>query len=306
METEGLERVLDYIDTHISEKISLAELAELAGYSPFYFSRLFSRIMGISVTGYIRIRKLQHALSDLAEGNKVLDVSLRYGFDSHEGFTRAFTDMFGMAPSKAKRYLVSYKVPQYRIPDEYDGRMAMELQERQMDLGDSLHELIFEVLRTSLEEAEEGFCTKIEVVLHADCSVRIADNGRGIPLTQNTEKDREVLDRIFSGYPLSGPACLRTEEIAGYSLKTVNSLCESLKIRTYRDGFEFWQEYIRGIAQHEVMSEPCDHESGTEILFRPDRAVFGEKRISADRIREWVRKQTGERNTPVIQIREED
>ena len=48
METEGLERVLDYIDTHISEKISLAELAELAGYSPFYFSRLFSRIMGIS------------------------------------------------------------------------------------------------------------------------------------------------------------------------------------------------------------------------------------------------------------------
>ena len=94
------------------------------------------------------------------------------------------------------------------------------------NLGGSLHELVFEVLRTSLEEAEEGFCTQIEVVLHDDGSVRIADNGRGIPLTQNTGKDREVLDRIFSGYPLSGPACLRTEEIAGYSLKTVNSLCE--------------------------------------------------------------------------------
>ena len=87
------------------------------------------------MTGYIRIRKLQHALSDLAEGNKVLDVSLRYGFDSHEGFTRAFTDMFGMAPGKAKRYLVSYKVPQYRIPDEHDGRMEMESEERQMESG---------------------------------------------------------------------------------------------------------------------------------------------------------------------------
>ena len=150
--------------------------------------------MGISVTGYIRIRKLQHALADLAEGNKVLDVSLRYGFDSHEGFTRSFTDMFGMAPGKAKRYLVSIRCRSTAFPDENDGRMAMELQERQMDLGDSLHELIFEVLRTSLEEAEEvGFCTKIEVVLHSDCSVRIVDNGRGIPLTQNTEKDREVL-----------------------------------------------------------------------------------------------------------------
>lgn len=306
METEVLGRVLDYIDAHITEKISLAELAELVGYSPFYFSKLFSKTMEISVTGYIRIRKLQHALSDLAEGNKVLDVSLRYGFDSHEGFTRSFTDIFGMAPSKAKRYLVSYKVPHYCIPDEYERKMEMESEKRKMDLESSLHELVFEVLRTSLEEAEEGYCTQIEVVLRDDGSVRIADNGRGIQLTQNTKKDRKVLDRIFSGYPLSGPVCLQTEEIAGYSLKTVNSLCEKLKIRTYRDGYEFWQDYIRGIAQHEVMSAPSVHEAGTEILFLPDRAVFREMRISADRIREWVWEKTGERSTPVIQVRKED
>lgn len=66
------------------------------------------------------------------------------------------------------------------------------------------------------------------------------------------------------------------------------------------------QNYIRGIAQHEVMSAPSAHEAGTEILFRPDRAVFREKRISVDKIREWVWEKTGERSTPVIQVRKED
>ncbi len=82
MNTETLRTILAYIDTHIHEKISLTELADVAGYSPFYFSKLFSEAMGMSVTWYIRIRKLQYALVSLMEGKKVLDVSLLYAFDS--------------------------------------------------------------------------------------------------------------------------------------------------------------------------------------------------------------------------------
>lgn len=78
MSTEILKEILAYIDEHIYEKISLLELAEMAGYSPFYFSKLFSEIMGMPITGYIRIRKLQYALGSLLEGRKVLDVSLMY------------------------------------------------------------------------------------------------------------------------------------------------------------------------------------------------------------------------------------
>ena len=100
MSTEILKEILAYIDEHIYEKISLLELAEMAGYSPFYFSKLFSEIMGMPITGYIRIRKLQYALGSLLEGRKVLDVSLMYAFDSHEGFTRSFTQLFGSTPSK--------------------------------------------------------------------------------------------------------------------------------------------------------------------------------------------------------------
>lgn len=81
----------------------MAELAELAGYSPFYFSKLFAETMGVSVTGYIRIRKLQYALCSLLEGKKVLDVSIMYAFDSHEGFTRSFTKLFGQAPSTVRK-----------------------------------------------------------------------------------------------------------------------------------------------------------------------------------------------------------
>lgn len=62
MENVILADVLAYIDDHIHDKISLGELAELAGYSPFYFSKMFSEAMGMPVTGYIRIRKLQYAI----------------------------------------------------------------------------------------------------------------------------------------------------------------------------------------------------------------------------------------------------
>lgn len=125
MSTEILKEILAYIDEHIYEKISLLELAEMAGYSPFYFSKLFSEIMGMPITGYIRIRKLQYALGSLLEGRKVLDVSLMYAFDSHEGFTRSFTQLFGSTPSKVKKYLTSYKVPEYCVPNIEGRRMRM-------------------------------------------------------------------------------------------------------------------------------------------------------------------------------------
>ena len=104
-------RVLNYVDSHIHEKISLCDLAEIAGYSPFYFSRLFAEAMGMPVTGYIRIRKLQHAIVSLMEGKKVLEVALLYAFDSHEGFTRSFTQLFGSTPSMLRKSLNTYTVP---------------------------------------------------------------------------------------------------------------------------------------------------------------------------------------------------
>ena len=94
MDQAEWEKILAYVDCHIHEKIDLCSLAEIAGYSPFYFSRIFAEEMGMPVTGYIRIRKLQYAAVSLLEGRKVLEVAMLYAFDSHEGFTRAFTRLF--------------------------------------------------------------------------------------------------------------------------------------------------------------------------------------------------------------------
>lgn len=300
METKKLNYIFSYIDEHIYEKIGLKELAEIAGYSPFYFSRKFSECVGLSVTEYIRIRKMQYALASLAEGKKVLDVSILYAFESHEGFSRSFTKIFGMTPAKAKHYLASYQVPMYHIPEKGERSMPMELKRNHLE--QSMHEIVFEILKTSIEEAKEGFCTEVKIVLFGNGIIKISDNGRGIPLKKNLKKDQEVLNRIFSGGPILG---IEFKQMAGElknNMKTVSSLCESLQIRTCRDGRVFYQEYIRGIAQHEIISYPENHLPGTELIFRPDREIFGEIELSVDKIRAWIDEQKKEDFLPEISI----
>lgn len=287
MSTEVLKEIFAYIDEHIYEKISLVELAEKAGYSPFYFSKLFSEIMGMPITGYIRIRKLQYALGSLLEGKKVLYVSLMYAFDSHEGFTRSFTQLFDSTPSKVKKYLTSYEVPRHCIPDMEGRRRHMGLDKE--SLIDNMHQIVYEVLRTSFEEVNAGYCTEINITLFEDGSVKIADNGRGIPLSQNVKTNQRVLDKILSGPPISSIEYAQMGDFAQCGMQVVNSLCESLQINVYRDGICYSQDYVRGIAQHDVTYCEMKHPSGTEIILKPDSLIFGDTKFSVDMIKEWVK-----------------
>ena len=216
------ERVLGYVDSHIHEKISLCDLAEIAGYSPFYFSRLFAEAMGMPVTGYIRIRKLQHAIVSLLEGKKVLEVALLYAFDSHEGFTRSFTQLFGSAPSMIRKTLNTYTVPDYSVPEEKGRRSQMMGKQEEME--DSRQQLVYEVLRESLEEAEEGFCTEVEIVLLPEGRIKIRDNGRGIPLSEDLQASKEVLEKILSGRPVTNVEFSQMGDLVQAGLQTVNSL----------------------------------------------------------------------------------
>lgn len=286
MEKRKLETILQYIDRHIEKKICLQELAYLIGYSPFYFSKLFTEAMGISVTEYIRIRKLQYALVYLAKGEKVIDVSFRLAFDSHEGFTRSFTQVFGMNPKKAKQYLIAYQVPNYNIPKVDNGGTKME--EKKTSLECNLLQMVLEVLKTSLDEAEEGFCNKIEILLFQDGRIIISDDGRGIPLSGDEKKNKEILNSIFSGYPISNFQEVKMNEVADKGLKIVNSLCESLHICVRREGYEFLQDFVRGIAQHKITVSKTDQYSGTMLILKPDSMIFGEKRLSEDIIKKWI------------------
>lgn len=301
METVDFNQILSYIDTHIYEKITLGELAALAGYSPFYFSRLFSETMGMPVTGYIRIRKLQHATMSLIEGKKVLDVSLMYAFDSHEGFTRAFTQLFGSTPSTVKKYMSSYHVPEYVVPTTNFRREKMETN-RAKKLQENLQQLIYEVLTESINEAKEGYCTEIEINISDNGSIKIADNGRGIPLTQNKHTDQMILDKILAGHPITNAEYSQMGDFAGIGMQTVNSLCESLQVCIYRDGMRFKQDYVRGIPQHEVLSENTVHPSGTEITLKPDSAIFSNLTPSNAEISSWVKNQVADIKHLIVSI----
>lgn len=94
-----IQNVLDIIDNRITEKIIPQELAKECGYSTFHFNRIFSRVTKITLMAYVTRRKLQYALFDLSCGEKIIDVAVKYGFETHAGFTKAFKKCFGYPPS---------------------------------------------------------------------------------------------------------------------------------------------------------------------------------------------------------------
>lgn len=96
---EAVNRMKDFIDRHIQDVITLHMLAAEAGYSYYYSARIFKEVTGKTPFDYIRIRRLTLSALSLRPRNcKIIDVAFDFVFDSHEGFTRAFSKQFGMTP----------------------------------------------------------------------------------------------------------------------------------------------------------------------------------------------------------------
>ena len=99
MQNEIIETILNYIDKNITDNINIELIAEKSGYSAFHFSRVFSETLGISLIAYVTWRKLQFALCEISKGEKIIDTAVKYGFETHGGFTKAFKKHFGFPPS---------------------------------------------------------------------------------------------------------------------------------------------------------------------------------------------------------------
>lgn len=99
----GIQNALDYIEEHITDKPDYTEIASRAYCSVFYFQRIFGILCGMTVGEYIRNRRLTLAGIELYNTkSKVIDVALKYGYDSPESFTRAFARFHGITPSEAR------------------------------------------------------------------------------------------------------------------------------------------------------------------------------------------------------------
>ena len=96
---DAVYRMQEYIKNHLSEPITLYTLANAAGYSPWHSARIFKELIGKTPFEYIRALRLSRAAIKLRDEDvKIIDVALDFVFDSHEGFTRAFSKQFGMTP----------------------------------------------------------------------------------------------------------------------------------------------------------------------------------------------------------------
>lgn len=94
-----MDRILNYIEEHLEEKLTNRQLSETMGYSEDHFRQLFKAHTGETVMEYICRRRLFRAVDEILSGDRILDVALRYGFESHSAFSRAFKREFGVSPS---------------------------------------------------------------------------------------------------------------------------------------------------------------------------------------------------------------
>lgn len=100
----GISKAIDYIEEHITEPTDYARAAKEACSSPFNFQRVFALLCGYTLGDYVRMRRLTLAGEELLSTDaKVIDVALKYGYDSPESFSRAFTRFHGVSPSAVRK-----------------------------------------------------------------------------------------------------------------------------------------------------------------------------------------------------------
>ena len=124
---KGMNEALSYIESQLDGQIDFGKVARISGVSEFHFRRMFSYLSGMSLGVYIRNRRLSKAAMELQQGKeRIMDLAVKYGYESADGFSRAFRDWSGMSPSDVKNSS-SFKVfPRLTFQLTIQGGMDME------------------------------------------------------------------------------------------------------------------------------------------------------------------------------------
>ena len=100
---EGFQESVDYIEQNLTEELDIDEIAKRAALSSFYYQRIFGALCGMTVGEYIRARRMTAAAQELAcSDHKVIDIAMKYGYDSPDSFTKAFQRFHGITPTQAR------------------------------------------------------------------------------------------------------------------------------------------------------------------------------------------------------------
>ncbi|MCC5909518.1 MAG: DNA topoisomerase (ATP-hydrolyzing) subunit B [Clostridiaceae bacterium] len=143
-----------------------------------------------------------------------------------------------------------------------------------------LHHIVYEVVDNSIDEALAGYCDSIEITIKEDNSIKVVDNGRGIPVDIHPQTGKSTLETVLTvlhaggkfgggGYKVSGG-------LHGVGISVVNALSEYLEVEVKRDGNVYYQKYERGNPVADVKAIGTTEETGTTISFKPDADIFEE------------------------------
>jgi DNA gyrase subunit B len=141
-----------------------------------------------------------------------------------------------------------------------------------------LHHLVYEVVDNSIDEAMAGYCSEIQVVIHADGSVLVIDNGRGIPVDMHPQFNRSALEIVMTVLHAGGKFDHESYSVSGglhgVGVSVVNALSQWMEVEVRRNGRIYWQRYERGNVASEVKVMGESEHTGTTVSFKPDPSIF--------------------------------
>lgn len=203
-----IQKAIDYIEENLEEEINYENVAKQIGMSSYYFHRIFSAIVGVSPAEYIRNRRLTCAAEDLTRNNcNILDIALKYRFESNEAFTRAFTKFHGILPKMAKqkgselrafsRVKLDFKIDggnilNYRIEDKEEFEIEAIIKNFSIETKSKIPEFWNELKESGkLKEISKDFTRCTLGVCIGESNSKEYKYGIGIEITDSDEKNSE-------------------------------------------------------------------------------------------------------------------